>query len=297
MIVNASSLRDLFEGFNVSFNKGLKSATSYWEKVAMRVPSSQAAENYSWLEDTPGIREWLGDRIIHNLGAARYVIGNMTFEETISVNRNDIEDDQYGIYGPRFEKMGYDIAQHPDGLVFDLLKRGFRTKCYDNQYFFDPDHKAYDEKKQVISVSNMTDGTEPAWYLLDCSQPLKPLIYQERRPFTFVSFTNPNDETVFFKNKYVYGTDGRSNAGYGLWQLAHGSKAELNEANYVAARTAMVSQRRMSGKPLGVMPTHLVVPPTLEAQARKLVHALMIDGGSSNIWANSVELIVTPYVL
>ncbi len=64
MIVNASSLKDLFEGFKTSFNKGLASAPSHWAKVAMRVPSSTAAENYSWLQDTPGIREWMGDRLI-----------------------------------------------------------------------------------------------------------------------------------------------------------------------------------------------------------------------------------------
>ncbi|MCY1668611.1 Mu-like prophage major head subunit gpT family protein [Rhizobium sp. SL86] len=296
MNINASSLRDLFTGFNVSFNKGLKSATSHWPKIAMKVPSVHAAENYSWLEDTPGIREWLGDRIIHNLSAARYVISNKNFEETISVNRNDIEDDTYGIYAPRLEKMGYDVAQHPDGLVFDLLKKGAALKCFDGQYFFDTDHKGFDEAGEEISVSNFTSGENPAWYLLDCSQPLKPLIYQERRAFQFVSMTDTNDANVFFQNQYVYGVDGRCNVGYGLWQLAYMSKAVLNPANYSTARVAMANLRRASGKPLGVMGTHLIVPPTLEETARTLLQAQLIGNGASNVWASSAELIVTPYV-
>ncbi len=170
-----------------------------------------------------------------NLSAARYVITNRNFEETISVSRNNIEDDQYGIYAPRLEKMGFDVAQHPDNLVFGLLKKGFTTKCFDDQYFFDADHKGYDENKAEIAVSNMAAGEGPAWYLLDCGQPLKPLIYQERRPFDFVSLDSPTDANVFWRNEHIYGVDGRSNAGYGLWQLAYGSKAVLNEANYVAA--------------------------------------------------------------
>lgn len=296
MNINPSTMKTLYDGFNTSFNKGLKSATSHWPKIAMKVSSSHAAEDYGWLEDTPGIREWLGDRIIHDLSGAQYRIKNRTFEETVAVPRENIEDDTYGIFGPRLEKLGFDVAQFPDGLVFDLVKDGVVTKCYDGNYFFDADHIGFDENGKEVAASNFTAGAGPKWYLFDCSQPLKPMIYQERRPFTFTSKTAPDDDNVFFQNKHIYGTDGRCNAGYGLWQLAYCSGATLNAANYEAARTAMATLRRPSGKPLGVMATHMVVPPVLEGLARQLINSMMINGGESNIWANSVELIVTAHV-
>lgn len=31
------------------------------------------------------------------------------------------------------------------------------------------------------------------------------------------------DENVFMNNQFIYGADGRSNAGYGFWQMAYGS--------------------------------------------------------------------------
>lgn len=296
MIVNASSLRDLFVGFNTSFNKGLNNTVSHWEKIAMRVPSTAAAENYSWLAGMPGIREWLGDRLIHSLSAARYVVENRDFELTISIRRNHIEDDQYGLYGPRIEQMGHETKRHPDELVFGLLKTGFTKKCYDGQYFFDTDHIGYDENGAEVTVSNFTAGAAPTWYLMDCSQPIKPLLFQERQPFIFESLTDGTDAHVFFRAEYVYGVRGRSNAGFGLWQLAHGSKAEFNEANFTAARLALTSQKRQSGQPLGVNPTHLVVPRALEAPARKLINAQLINGGESNIWANAAELIVSDFL-
>lgn len=296
MIVNASSLRDLFVGYNTSFNKAFGNAVAHWDKVAMRVPSTTAAENYSWLAGMPGIREWIGDRLIHELSAARYVVKNRDFELTIAIRRNDIEDDQYGLYGPRIEQMGHETKRHPDELVFGLLKEGFTTTCYDGQYFFDTDHIGYDENGAEVPVSNFTAGAGPMWYLMDCGQPIKPLLFQERLPFKFESLTDATNAHVFFRAEFIYGVRGRSNAGFGLWQLAHGSKAEFNEANFTAAREKLTSQKRQSGKPLGINPTHLVVPRSLETAARKLINAQLINGGESNIWANTAELIVSDYL-
>lgn len=295
MIVDAASLKDLYSGFNVSFNKGFKKTVAHWDKVAMKVTSTGSEENYSWLGDLPGIREWLGERFIHRLSAARHVIVNRKFEQTIAVLRDKIADDQYGIYAPLFEKMGYDTAQHPDDLVFSLLKLGFTTRCFDEQYFFDTDHPGYDENGEEVSVSNMQAGANPPWFLVDNNQPIKPLIYQEREGFKFESLINPTDAHVFFKDEYVYGVRGRSNAGFGLWQMCFASRATLDETNFVAARTAMMNFRRKSGKPIGIMPTHLIVPPSLDAAARKLLKALKDDGGS-NEWANSVEPVVTAFL-
>lgn len=296
MNINASSLKDLYSGLNTSFNKGLKNAQTYWSTVAMKIPSSGREETYEWLADLPGIREWIGDRIINELGGHSYTVRNKLFESTIKVKRTDIEDDRYGIYGTLAERMGDQTAKHPDDLVFSLLEAGSTTKCFDGQYFFDTDHLSYDKDGNEVSASNVTTGDNAAWYLMDCSQPLRPLIYQERVPFDFQSITDANDMHVFIRDEYLYGVRGRSNAGFGLWQLAYKSKAALNEANFVTSRVAMTSLRKADGRPLGVRPTHMVVPSTLEATARKLLKAETIAGGESNVWAGSVELVVTPYI-
>lgn len=49
------------------------------------------------------------------------------------------------------------------------------------------------------------------------------IIYQKRKPIKLTSKTNDNDDTVFMKDQFIWGADGRSNAGYGFWQMAYGS--------------------------------------------------------------------------
>jgi phage major head subunit gpT-like protein len=294
MRVDPASLKGLFDGFNTAFNKGLKEAVSHYATVAMKVPSTTAANNYAWLADLPGIREWIGDRHVHGLMASKYTVENRLFEQTLGVRRTQIEDDQYGIFGPLFEKMGADTARHPDTLIFSLLAQGFGTVCYDGQNFFDTDHPVGADN--VASVSNMQAGAGPAWYLLDCSQPIKPLIWQERTAFEFAALTDKTDENVFWRDQYIYGVRGRSNSGFGLWQLAYASKADLTKVNYEAARKAMAELKKDNGKPLGVSGTHLVVPPALEGDGRRLLKAVL-EAGATNEWAGSAELIVTPHLV
>jgi phage major head subunit gpT-like protein len=295
MQVDAAALRDLFAGYNVAFNKGFQQTKTYWQDVAMKVGSTGAEENYSWLGDFPSIREWLGDRIIQRLGMHRYTVTNRKFEMTLTVPRDRIADDQYGIYAPMAQNIGKETAQHPDSLVFSLMADGFTEKCYDGQYFFDPDHLGYDEDGNETSVSNMQAGSGPTWFLIDAGQPLKAMIYQEREGFKFESITDSTDSHVFFRDEYVYGVRGRANAGFGFWQLAYASKATLNDANYEAARAAMMMLKKRSGKPIGIQPTHLVYGPALDGVARKLLKALKDEGGT-NEWAGTVQPICSPFL-
>ncbi|MGZ8915826.1 MAG: Mu-like prophage major head subunit gpT family protein [Methylobacter sp.] len=298
MLINGTNIASLFQGFNTSFNKGQQGAPSRYKEVAMVVPSTTSETTYGWLGEFPGLREWLGDRVIKNLESHGYTIKNKLFESSVKVKRTDIEDDQYGIYGPLMEEMGRAAGVHPDELIFALLELGFSTLCYDGQNFFDTDHPVGGEEG-VTNVSNMQAGAGAAWFLLDTSRAIKPLLFQERIPYSFQSLTAETDENVFKRDEYLYGVRGRANAGFGLWQLAFGSKATLDVTNYAAARSAMMSIKTSEGRPMGIVPTKLVVGPSLEQAGRKLVNNQLVDDGGvavSNEWAGSVELVVVPWL-
>ncbi len=296
MDINASTLRSIYTGLSLAFNGRFSSVPTYYSTVAMTVPSTTAMNEYPRLDDLPGFREWIGDRIVNDLGAQTYIIRNRIFEKTIGILRTQIEDDQLGIFGNVAGQMGQDAAEFPDQLVWPLFKTGETLKCYDGQYFFDTDHPGYDEDGDTISVSNFTDGASAAWYLVDDGQVMKPLVWQTRRPFTLTPMQSPDDPNVFYQGKFVWGVDGRCNAGLGLWQLAHKSKATLNEANFMAAMTAMSSIRRRDGSILNIRPKKLLVPPSLELTAKKLINAELVNGGETNVLAKTVEVIVVPYL-
>lgn len=303
MLINEHNLKNIFTGFNTSFNKGQKGAESHYNEIATVVPSVSRENDYAWLGQFPKFREWLGDRVINNLKAHSYTIENKDFESTISVPRNDIQDDRYGIFSPMFEEMGRLTREHPDELIFTLLKNGFTKNCYDGQYFFDTDHPVTNESGVVSSVSNYQSGVSSPWFLLDCSRSIKPLIFQERMPYKLTSLDKDSDQNVFMRKEYIYGVEARVNAGLGLWQMAYASKGTLDSTNFEAARTAMRSLKGDNGRPLGIKPTHLVVGPANEQAARRILESdiIAVESGSdiagvSNIWKGTLKLVVSEWL-
>jgi len=294
MLINANNLSLVFSGFKSVFGGAFQGAKTHYTSVAMTVPSIARDETYGWLGDFPEIREWIGERIICNLKAHSYTIANREFESTVKVKRIDIADDRYGIFAPMFSEMGRGAAQHPDKLIFGLLASGFSNICYDGQYFFDTDHPVLVDGVES-SVSNVQAGAGPGWFLLDTSRAVKPLIWQTREPYEFQSLDKSTDENVFMRGEYLYGVQARANAGFGLWQLAFGSRAELTKENYEAARAAMMSLKGDNGVSLGVTPTVLVVPASLEGAGRRVLKAT-VNGGEANEWADSADLIVSHYL-
>lgn len=299
MLLNATNLRSLYIGFSAAFQAGLGMAPSTYARIAMTVPSATRTQEYGWLGQMPRIREWIGERVIQGLSTYGYAIRNRPWELTIGVDRDDLEDDNLGLYSPLFTEMGRATAAFPDELVWPLLSAGFATPCYDGQYFFDTDHPVLDAGGQVVSVSNFGGGTGTAWYLIDQSRGYRPIIFQQRRAFEFVRMDAPTDEVVFDRKQYRYGVDGRCNAGFGFWQIAYASKQTLDSAGYLAARTALQGQRGDYGRPLGLLAGAkplLVVPPSLEFQARVLINAERDTAGATNVWRDTAEVLITPWL-
>lgn len=293
MILNKGTLQALFQSFSMAFKKGLGVAPGDYEKVSMTIPSASSENVYPWLGRLPGMREWIGDRQINNLTLHDYAIRNKTFELTVGVRREDIEDDNMGIYSSMFEDLGAQASIHPNQLVFEALTNGDKNKCFDGLPFFAAGHKV---DKRTYSNLCKGDDNAPAWYLLNTRRPIRPLIFQRRRPYELTRMDRPTDNNVFMRSEYLYGVDARVNVGYGLWQLAIRSTEELNAENYAKARALMASYRDEGGKPLGLVPNLLVAPPELESAVRKLLAVEFGEGGKTNEWKGSADFLITPWL-
>jgi len=296
MLLNSTNLRTLRTTYSAAFQRGLGQYESQYSRVATMVPSTTGQNEYGWLGKLPNVREWIGERVVHGVGAHDYTIKNKKFELTIGVDRDDIEDDNYGIYAPLFTEMGESSAAHPDQLVFPMLNNGFNSLCYDGQFFFDTDHPVLDKNGKETSVANTDGGVGTPWFLLDDTRALKPILYQQRKSFEFVAKDNPDDDNVFDKAEFKYGVDGRSNVGYGFWQFAWGSQQTLDKAAYKNARESLMAMKGDNGRPLGIRPRLLVVPPSLEEVGLELLNAERNAAGATNVYRNTAELFVTPWL-
>jgi phage major head subunit gpT-like protein len=296
MIINRPNLEALRVGFKTTFQHQLEQAKPLYPRIATVVPSSAKEERYGWLGKIPSVREWLGPRAVQNLMEHDYAIRNRSFELTIGVDRDDVEDDTLGTYTPLFQEFGDSVAAWPDELVWGLLAAGSTTLCYDGQFFFDTDHPVLNEAGVAQSVANTDGGAGTAWFLLDATRALKPLIWQSRKPGQFVALDDPRDETVFRNKEFQYGWDGRGNTGFGFWQFAWGSRQTLDAAHYATARAALGSFKSDFGRPLRVRPNLLVVPPSLEENALEILNAERNAAGATNVWKGTAELLVSPWL-
>jgi phage major head subunit gpT-like protein len=318
MEITAANLTALFTGFDVIFQRGFERPPSYYERIATVVKSTSRQTTYPWLGRTTKFREWLGSRVVQALETHAYTIANRNFEDTISIDRNDIEDDNYGVYEPIIEQLGWDTKVHPDVLLFTMIKNAVNTPGsvlgFDGQPFFSGSHPvgpmgAANDVRDTTASNLTSSGTGPYWFLIDASRALRPFIFQLRREYAMTRMNTLTDEAVFNRREFRFGVDGRANTGVGLWQMAYASNLDLSvPANYGAARAAMRSIKTDGGLPFGALvdpaSTYLVVPPSLEEVARQLLHSefMVGTGGSasvptSNIWKGSAQLIVSEYLV
>jgi phage major head subunit gpT-like protein len=313
MEISQANLISLFTGFDVVFQRGFEKPPSYYERIATVVRSTSRQSTYPWLGRTTRFREWLGERVIQALEAHSYTIVNKNFEDTIAIDRNDIEDDTYGVYEPIIEQLGWDTKVHPDMLLFQMIRQAVEMPAsvvgYDGEPFFSTSHPVGLMGNSPSAVSNVNaSGNGPWWFLIDASRAIRPFIFQLRREYAVTRMDMLTDEGVFNRREFRYGVDGRANTGVGLWQLAYASNQDLsNPANYGAARAAMRSITTDGGQPFGALSSrsgvYLLVPPALEEVARQLLNSEFMAGAgasagvaTTNIWRNSADLIVSDYL-
>lgn len=140
MQITPAALASIFVAFDMRYQNAYKAAEPKHQRFTMEVPSSTRETNFAWMAKIPRMREWVGERVIQNASAHEYSIKNRDFELTLEVDRNDIEDDQIGIFNPMLDMMGEQARFYPGDLVVELLKDGETKLCFDGQYFFDTDH-------------------------------------------------------------------------------------------------------------------------------------------------------------
>lgn len=296
MQITPSSLRALQVTIDQRFKTAYNAVTPISPKIASTIPSGSRGNVYPMTAKLAKLREWEGERRIINAKSYRQVIDNLSYELTLEIDRDDIEDDNIGVYNMTVDEMGQQARLWPDDLVFAAVLAGGTDVAYDGTAFFSnshalgsstidnligstaltPDNFAavraammeyagedgeslrvnpnvllvppaleYKARKIVVAstvletsaaVDNVqrglaevvvapqlaasAGGSDTTWYMLDCSRPIKPFIFQQRQAPELVSLTSPTDEYVMLRNKFLYGVKARGAAGYGPFWLA-----------------------------------------------------------------------------
>lgn len=151
--VDTSTLTAIYESVRALFLEIYNSTPPAYTDYAMEVESSGQTEQYHWLGAFPRMKEWVSERIVERLGAFMYTVENRNYEDTISIDMNDIEDDRVGLYRPIIELAAQTARNHPAQLALQVFNNN--PTGYDGQPLFSTSHQEGNSGVQ----SNVVTGT------------------------------------------------------------------------------------------------------------------------------------------
>jgi len=131
----------LERGLKVAFQKAYAELTKspdfdQIKRVAMMAPSNNASEKYGWLGDIPDVSEWLGEIVAKELEEYDYSITNKNWQASIPVDKNSLDDDQYGMLMDRIKELPRALLEHRWEMIEDLFSDGTTKLAYDGSAFF-----------------------------------------------------------------------------------------------------------------------------------------------------------------
>lgn len=158
MIVSSSTLDGLRTQFSLIFWDAYKATEPWAPKISTEVPGIGKSTTYGWIAQSLKLREWLGPRIAVNLSEHSQVIINKSFEGTVEVSRDDIEDDNLGMYTSLLvPEIAQAVKKHADQLIVRLLQsvdeRGnaITINSFDGRPWFDTAHSVFDKGANTYS--------------------------------------------------------------------------------------------------------------------------------------------------
>lgn len=151
----------LLAGMKTNFMKSYEVAPKEYLNIATVITSAKSSETYPWLGSVPKMQEWRDERIPQAMLEHNFTIANRDFEASIAVDRNAIEDEQYGQIEVRVKELASEAVRFFDELAFTLMGQGINTTgtagtiydgvtltCYDGKAFFATNHAEGDSGTQ-----------------------------------------------------------------------------------------------------------------------------------------------------
>lgn len=140
MLITKAAIQQLQVGFSGIYRAGWNITQPKLVSLATTVPSNTRTNTYGWMGRLLKMRKWDGPRVIQNLNTFAYQLENEPYELTVGVDRDDIEDDQLGVYNPLFDEMGRNAVKWPDQVLKTALQAGTTNLGFDGVAFFAATH-------------------------------------------------------------------------------------------------------------------------------------------------------------
>jgi phage major head subunit gpT-like protein len=157
MQITPQTIDAIYYSFFTLYQGAYDSQETWHQKCCSTVPSNGRENRYAWMDKLPVMREWIGERVIQNAIARGVTIPNRDFELTVELDRNEILDDQIGVYSLTVPGIGTQAKLWPDYLCADTLQAGKTAaqSAFDGQPFFSASHPINLEDTAAGTYSNL----------------------------------------------------------------------------------------------------------------------------------------------
>ena len=139
MDISRANLEALFRSYSTAWQEVLGvGQPEPMDFLVSEFPSTTASNFYLWLDKVPGFRRWVGDRVYNHARGQRFEVLNEDYEDSIRLDANDIEDDQYGLYTPIVRMMARSWLELRRDLSLAVLLENRRS--FTGEAFFSASH-------------------------------------------------------------------------------------------------------------------------------------------------------------
>jgi phage major head subunit gpT-like protein len=168
MLINAANLDALFISFSKTFADAyMTEAQPLVEQIGTRIPSNTRDQRYPIVQSISGaMRQWGGtgssgaERQPQNVVLDGFTATNLKWENSLTIERTELEDDQYGVYS---SMLIPNLARHakllPDLQIAGVLNNNPTT--YDGVAFFNGSHPIDPSGQNSGTQSNTSGSSNP----------------------------------------------------------------------------------------------------------------------------------------
>ncbi|MCK4373725.1 MAG: Mu-like prophage major head subunit gpT family protein [Candidatus Brocadiae bacterium] len=142
MQITQGNLEAVFTGLKATFAEAVETTEN--ERILRMmeiVPSTSGTETYPVATLLGDLEEVLDEVTITNIGTFVQSVPNRTFARIVQVKRNDIADDNIGVYRPGVRQLGRRAALYPLRLAAEVLPAGFTDQWIDGTTIFSDSHE------------------------------------------------------------------------------------------------------------------------------------------------------------
>lgn len=133
-------------------------------QIASVFETTLPTQYYGWLTNAPQMREFVSERQIKALKEMEWSITDKTWESTLGIKRQALEDDQYSMIRARVQDLARVPVMHQERIVAEQYAVGATTAGPDGQFLIDIDHAESGSNQSNKSTNALSESEVEAAY-------------------------------------------------------------------------------------------------------------------------------------